>query len=151
CRGRRARFSVRGGRTPPDRGALLLHQYRRRGRVLAARVPARSPHGLRPQHPPRRSAAPVGGGPRRDCPARDLRCHGGRDLARTTALAAREMTDIATRRPTTTRLTAGAGPTTPVTAARFAGSRATARRRRRRPVAPRRTRRRALRCRACAQ
>src|SRR5215510_3154969 len=42
-----------------------------------------------------------------------------------------EMTDIATRRPTTTRLTAGAGPATPVTAARSAGSRATTRRRRR--------------------
>jgi hypothetical protein len=67
-------------------------------------------------------------------------------------LRRREMTDIATPRPTTTRLTAGArGPATPVTAARFAGSRATTHRRRRRPVALRRTHRRALRCRACAR
>src|SRR5215471_12523019 len=53
-------------------------------------------------------------------------------------LRRREITDITTRRPTT-RLTAGAGPATPVTAARFAGSRATTRRRRRRPAAPRLT------------
>src|SRR5215813_9531560 len=53
-------------------------------------------------------------------------------------LRRREMRDIAMRRPTTTRLTAGArGPATPVTAARFAGSRATTHRRRRQPVAPR--------------
>jgi len=54
--------------------------------LIAARGP--HPHRLRPQHFPRRSAAAVGGGPRRDCPAREFRCHGGRDLARTSARAA---------------------------------------------------------------
>src|SRR5262249_39079188 len=83
-RGRRARVSDRGGRGTPERDALLRHQCRRCGRVLAARVAARDPHGFRPQHAPRRSAALVGGGPRRDRPHRELRCHGGRDLARTT-------------------------------------------------------------------
>jgi hypothetical protein len=54
-------------------------------------------------------------------------------------LRRRETIDIAIRRPTT-RLTAGArAPATPVIAARFAGSRATAHRRHRRPLAPRRT------------
>src|SRR5262249_61018884 len=49
-------------------------------------------------------------------------------------------------------LTASArGAATPVTAARFSGSRATTHRRRRRPVAPSRTHRRALRCRASAR
>jgi len=48
-------------------------------------------------------------------------------------------------------ITGARGLATPVTAARFAGSRATTRRMRRRPVAPRRTHRRALRCRACAR
>src|SRR5262249_48248538 len=47
-------------------------------------------------------------------------------------LRRREMRDIATRRPTTMRLTASArGAATPVTTARFAGSRATTHRRRR--------------------
>ncbi len=77
------------GRTEHRRGAALLrHQYRRRGRVLVARLAARGPHRLRPQHSPRRSAAVVGGGPRRDCSAGEFRCHGGRDLARTSVRAA---------------------------------------------------------------
>src|SRR5438876_80162 len=87
-RGRRAGGSDRGSRRTPERDALLRHQYRRRGRVRAARLAARAPHRLRPQHAPRRSAAAVGGGPRRHRPARELRGHGGRDLARTTALTA---------------------------------------------------------------
>ncbi len=69
-RGRRAGGSDRGSRRTAERNALLRHQYRRRGRVLAARLAARAPHRLRPRHAPRRSAAAVGGGPRRHRPAR---------------------------------------------------------------------------------
>src|SRR6516165_9047338 len=85
--GRRAGVSDRGSRGTPERNALLRHQHRRCRRVRAARLAARGPHRLRPQHAPRRSATVVGGGSRRDRPARELRCHGERDLARTSARA----------------------------------------------------------------